>query len=87
MIFERENIDKFKAFLRNMMPGISRSVLPARMFKKPITDFFLDTIKQTVDYMEKNNISKNNTLNLLIKLKNNQKLEHNTSNSDAKANS
>lgn len=45
--------------------------------KPSVEKFFMDTIKQTVDFRERNNIDRNDMLNLLIKLKNNQSIEDN----------
>ena len=39
-------------------------------FGKELTDFMYSMVKQTVDYREKNNVERNDIMNLLIKLKN-----------------
>ncbi|GLV42883.1 Cytochrome P450 6a18 [Carabus blaptoides fortunei] len=63
--------DAILNFLANNCPFI------LRLFKIPltspdITDFFMNALKQTVDYREKNNVHRRDFLDLLIRLKNNQ---------------
>lgn len=45
--------------------------------KKSLQNYFLDIIQYTVDNREKNNIERNDMMNLLIKLKNNRSIEEN----------
>lgn len=40
------------------------------LFDKDVSDFFYNTVKQTVDFREQNNIERNDFMQMLIKLKN-----------------
>lgn len=42
-----------------------------RFLPKDISDFFLETIRETVDYRLENNIQRNDVMDLLLKLKDN----------------
>lgn len=46
-----------------------------RVMAKEVSDFYLSSIKKTVDFRESNNVVRNDFLNLLIELKNNGKLK------------
>lgn len=43
--------------------------------KKEVSDFFLKAFKESMDYREKNNIRRNDFMDLLIQLKNKGKLD------------
>lgn len=43
--------------------------------RSEINDFFMNAVKQTVEYREKNDISRNDFMHLLIQLKNNGAIE------------
>lgn len=45
------------------------------LFHKDATDFFMNTVKETVEFREKNEVRRNDFLHLLIQLKNKGKLE------------
>lgn len=46
-----------------------------RVFPKDISDFFMNTVKQAIDYREANNVKRNDFLNLMIQLKNKGKID------------
>nr|WCC58068.1 cytochrome P450 [Pharsalia antennata] len=52
-------------------PGLAR-LLGIRAVDKDITDFFMKVVRDTVTYREKNNIRRNDVLQLLIDIKNNK---------------
>lgn len=45
-------------------------LLKLSTFSKELTDFFINIFKETVDYREKNNVQRNDFIDLLIELKN-----------------
>uniref|UniRef100_T1H3Z9 Cytochrome P450 n=1 Tax=Megaselia scalaris TaxID=36166 RepID=T1H3Z9_MEGSC len=47
-------------------------VLRMRFIKKECGDYFMKTVKETVEYRERNNIRRNDFMDLLIDLKNNK---------------
>lgn len=55
--------------LVTLFPSLGRA-LKYRSHHKDVTDFFLNIVKETVDYREKNNIQRNDFMDLLIQLKN-----------------
>jgi cytochrome P450 family 6 len=57
-----------------MFKDIARK-LHVSLINPETTDFFLNAVKQTVEYREKNNISRNDFMHLLIQLKNNGVIE------------
>jgi cytochrome P450 family 6 len=56
----------FKDLARKLHVSLTRS---------DSADFFMSAVKQTVEYREKNNISRNDFMHLLIQLKNNGAIE------------
>lgn len=75
MIFDRNYLEKIKQFCSNMAPYICEKYLHLTINRKEVSEFFLGTIKETVEYREKNHVQRNDMLNLLIKLKNNKALD------------
>lgn len=45
------------------------------MLRKDVSEFFMRIVRETIDYREKNNIRRNDFMDLLIQLKNNKTLE------------
>lgn len=65
----------FKDAILNLLANDCPFIL--KLFKIPltspdVTDFFMNALKQTVDYREKNKVHRRDFLDLLIRLKNNQ---------------
>ena len=46
-----------------------------RIFTKEISDFFLNSVQETMDYRDKNNVKRNDFLQLLMQLKNKGEIE------------
>ncbi|KAI4459607.1 cytochrome p450 [Holotrichia oblita] len=72
-IFIESNIRKTINFFTFVFPDFMRS-LGVRQLPKDVTDFFMKVIRETVSYREKEKVSRNDFLDLLIQLKNNGKL-------------
>lgn len=53
-----------------MTSGRLAKALKLRIHHKDVTDFFLNIVKETVDFREKNNVQRNDFMSLLIDLKN-----------------
>ncbi|CAD7079526.1 unnamed protein product [Hermetia illucens] len=51
------------------------ALLGLRVFSKEMNDFYLGIVRQTIEYREKNNIRRNDFVDLLIDLKNNDTLD------------
>lgn len=49
--------------------------LHVTMFRKETSDFFMNVVKETVEYREKNNVNRNDFMHLLIQLKNTGAIE------------
>lgn len=49
--------------------------LRMRAVHKDVSTFFLDIVKETVEYREKNNVKRNDFMDLLIQLKNHGTLD------------
>lgn len=49
--------------------------LRMRAVRKDVSTFFLDIVKETVEYREKNNVKRNDFMDLLIQLKNHGTLD------------
>ena len=55
--------------------------LKMRVTKQNVSDFFLSSIKETVDYREQNNVVRPDFLNLMIQIKNKGKINDDNGNS------
>ncbi|XP_065367005.1 uncharacterized protein LOC135959839 [Calliphora vicina] len=65
-----------------IFPDLARK-LHMKLFTDSVSDFFINIVKQTVDYRLANNIKRNDFMDLLIELKNkNDDTEHNSSGID-----
>jgi cytochrome P450 family 6 len=56
-------------FLSVFMPKATK-LLKFKLIKPDVTDFMVSIVKQTVEYREKNNVDRNDFMQLLIQLKN-----------------
>lgn len=63
-----------KVLFLTCFPGLSKK-LNLMVTNSEISDFFLKSIKETVEYREKNNIQRNDFMNLLIQIKNHGKID------------
>ncbi|XP_067009302.2 probable cytochrome P450 6a14 [Anabrus simplex] len=80
-IFDLSAIGALKRMLVLFVPQLS-SILRVKIVEKDVTEFFLKAVKETVEYREKNNIQRNDFMQLLIQLKNQGTIEdrhHDTS--------
>ncbi|GLV36671.1 Cytochrome P450 6a20 [Carabus blaptoides fortunei] len=67
----------FKTLLRNTslaFPGLLK-LLKMKFIKPEITNFFMNAVRQTIDYREHNKVIRNDFMDLLIKLKNNESVD------------
>ncbi|XP_075166602.1 putative cytochrome P450 6a21 [Haematobia irritans] len=65
---ERRHGSLIMAFI-NSFPNLARK-LHFKMFPDDVIEFFLRIVKETVDYREKNNVRRNDFMDMLIDLKN-----------------
>lgn len=75
MVFTTGFFRKIKRILISLSPTITR-FLKLKLNKVEVSEFIINVIRQTVEYRERNNIERNDMLNLLIKLKNGQHLDN-----------
>lgn len=68
-IFKQDSNIQQKVFLMTSFPKLALK-LRMRFIPEDVSDFFLKTIKETVDYRHNNNIERNDVMDLLIKIKN-----------------
>lgn len=68
-IFDTPKLSLFERTIVTLFMPLAR-LLNISMHHKDVTDFFLTLVRDTVDYREKNNINRNDFMDLLIKLKN-----------------
>lgn len=67
--FSPKGVDWFKFIIANMYPNIMK-FFKCRVINRGLHNFFMGLVKQTVQYRENNNISRNDFMQLLIQLKN-----------------
>ncbi|CAD7079496.1 unnamed protein product [Hermetia illucens] len=60
-------------------PDLARK-LHVKLLQKDVSDFFLSTVRKTIDYREKNNVKRNDFMNFLIQMKNGQSIDDESSN-------
>jgi len=68
-IFEMNSMKKLRAAIHTFVP-ILRNVIKFKFTHDDVEEFFHGVVKQTIDYREKNNIERNDFMQLLIQLKN-----------------
>lgn len=76
-------VKKMKYMVALAYPGILK-LMGTGLVHKDTREFLLSTVRQTVDYREKNNIIRKDFMQLLIQLKNNAYLEHKSDGVDIK---
>lgn len=69
-IFSQPNL-QLKIFLLTNFKSIAKK-LRCRFLPTDVSDFFLNSIRETVDYRTKNNIERSDFLDLLLKIRDNQ---------------
>ncbi|KAK7871464.1 hypothetical protein R5R35_010843 [Gryllus longicercus] len=67
-VFEPSFLSKFASLTNSLLPEIGR-VLKMDDLGRGVSDFFMKVVKETTDYRVKNNVSRNDFLQLLINLK------------------
>lgn len=68
-IFKQDTNIQLKVFLMTSFQKLALK-LRMRFIPEDVSDFFLKTIKETVDYRAENNVERNDVMDLLIKIKN-----------------
>lgn len=71
--FSPQGVDMLRQLLAITAPWVM-STLKIRGINKDISEFFLNLVKETVDYREKNNVFRKDFMHLLIQLKNRGKV-------------
>jgi len=71
-IFAQPRVSRKIAFVLTSFKGLAK-FLNVGIMRKEISEFFMKNVKETVEYREKNNIYRNDFMDLLIKLKNSDK--------------
>jgi cytochrome P450 family 6 len=65
-------------YLKKLLKSLSSSLLKlfhVRLHSDKISNFFMGVVKEVIDYREKNNVVRNDLMQLLIQLKNKGKIE------------
>lgn len=75
LFFKRTFFRAVKVNLALSFPTLAKA-LHITILRKEVTDFFLKTVQNTVKYREKNQVRRNDFMDLLIDLKNNAKNDH-----------
>lgn len=76
-VFERTKWEMVKNIFIFSFPRIGR-MLNARTMDTETSDFFLNLVRKTVDYREKNDVKRDDFMSLLLQIKNTGKLEGET---------
>uniref|UniRef100_A0A182J4W3 Uncharacterized protein n=1 Tax=Anopheles atroparvus TaxID=41427 RepID=A0A182J4W3_ANOAO len=72
--FELKPVTLTKFFFASTYPNVARK-LGTRITLPDVEDFFLNIVRETVDFREKNNVQRNDFMNLLLQIKNKGKLD------------
>ncbi|KAK9884795.1 hypothetical protein WA026_009023 [Henosepilachna vigintioctopunctata] len=72
-IVKRTWSDNFVQFLNQIFPKFMK-LLNSKSFPADVSEFMMNMVKATVQYREKNNITRNDFMHLLIRLKNRGRL-------------
>lgn len=67
-IFNTDSNMQIKIFFMTSFKSFARK-LGMRLFSEEVSDFFLRTIRETIEYREKNKVERNDVMDLLLKLK------------------
>lgn len=68
-VFDLSRFESVKRMLQRMFPTIAK-LFGLRQVDPEMTEFFMKVVADTIDYREKNNIKRNDFLQLLINIKN-----------------
>lgn len=68
-VFHISGLETLRFFFVNSFMGLSRS-LKLKSVKPEYSSFFIETVRQAIEYRETNNVKRNDFLNSLIQLKN-----------------
>ncbi|CAD7079477.1 unnamed protein product [Hermetia illucens] len=77
-IFEDSPIGPATALLVLQFPDLARK-LHVSLLRKEVSDFFMNTVRETIDYREKNNVKRNDFMNFLVQLKNGKSVDDESS--------
>lgn len=69
-VFDQPKLGPVGRIIIAIFPTIAKK-LGMRLHHEDVTDFFMNAVKETVDYREKNNVKRKDFMDLLINLKNN----------------
>ncbi|ETN58139.1 cytochrome P450 [Anopheles darlingi] len=72
-VFEQDLLLMVKFIFASLFKGISRRI-GVKLTDEGVERFFLQVVQQTVQYREKNNVQRNDFMNLLLQIKNQGKL-------------
>lgn len=72
-IFEPVGLEKIKTFFVTSFPNVSKK-LSLMINNKEVSDFFLNVVRETIDYREKNKVDRKDFMHLLLEI---QKLDDN----------
>lgn len=70
-VFDPTALDVALVFFTISYPNICRA-LGIRQVKKDVSDFFVKIVEDTISYREKNNVTRNDFMQLLLEMKNNE---------------
>ncbi|CAD7079524.1 unnamed protein product [Hermetia illucens] len=73
-IFDKPLHGPLMELFRTQYPNLARR-LHVRVVSKEIEDFFMGLVRETISYREKNNVRRNDFMDLLIRLKNGEALD------------
>ncbi|CAD7079486.1 unnamed protein product [Hermetia illucens] len=82
-VFEDPKFGTALLLLILQYPDLARK-LHVKLLQNDVSDFFLNTVRETIDYREKNNVKRNDFMNFLIQMKNGQSIDDESSNQTRK---
>lgn len=74
MIFSSNALQSLRRMISLASPSLLK-LFKVKVMKPQVTNFFMNAVRQTVDYRENNKVIRNDFMDLLIKLKNNESLD------------
>ncbi|CAD7079489.1 unnamed protein product [Hermetia illucens] len=78
-IFEDAPIGAGTLLLAFQYPDLAKK-LHITLTRKEVINFFMNTVRETIDYREKNNVKRNDFMNFLIQLKNGESIDDESAN-------